>query len=385
MKRLSVLGSTGSIGVNTLGVAEQFKDRFQIVGLGAGANVDLLTKQIVQFRPRIVSVLTADLAAQLRKQMTDPPEIYHGIEGLIRVATIEDADVVVSALVGAVGMIPTLSAVKAGKDIALANKESLVMAGKIIMEEARRQGIQILPIDSEHSAIFQSMVGHQKRDVRRIILTASGGPFLNVPQERLQTVTLQEALKHPRWEMGKKITIDSATLMNKGLEIIEAHWLFDMPVEKIDVHIHPQSIIHSMVEYVDGSIVAQMGLVDMRMPIAYALTYPDRVHLGLPPLDLFRIGELTFYPPDRKRFPALDLAIQAITLGETMPAVLNGANEMAVYAYLEGNLRFTQIPEVVKAVMEKHRIGVAQTIEDILRADQWAREKAKEILRKLAS
>lgn len=381
MKKLSVLGSTGSIGVQTLKIVESFSDRFQILALGAGRNIDLLKKQITRFRPRIVSVLTEELAHMLSRQLHDPPEIVHGIEGLIRVATLEEIDMVVSALVGAIGLVPTLSAIKAGKTIALANKESLVMAGEIVTEEARTRGVDILPIDSEHCAIFQAMVGHQKKDVHRILLTASGGPFLHYPIHKLRDVTPGEALKHPRWEMGNKVTIDSATLMNKGLEIMEAHWLFDIPIERIDVQIHPQSIIHSMVEYVDGSILAQMGIPDMRIPISYALSYPDRLHLDLPSLDLFQVRELTFLPPDRIRFPALALAIRAITIGETMPAVLNAANEIAVHAYLSGGLRFTEIPKAVETAMEAHQIQKVQTIDDVLRADHWAREKTKDLIK----
>jgi 1-deoxy-D-xylulose-5-phosphate reductoisomerase len=381
MKKLSILGSTGSIGEQTLSIVENFSDRFQVVALGAGRNIDLLRKQITQFRPRIVSVLTEELARALSGQLYDPPEIVHGIEGLIQIATLEEVDMVVSALVGAIGLVPTLSAIKARKQIALANKESLVMGGKIVMEEARRERVDILPVDSEHCAIFQSMVGHPKKDVHRIILTASGGPFLHYPIEKLRDVLPAEALKHPRWKMGRKVTIDSATLMNKGLEIIEAHWLFDVPIDRIDVQIHPQSVIHSMVEYSDGSVLAQMGIPDMRIPISYALCYPDRLNLDLPRLDLFQIGELTFFPPDRTRFPALELATRAITMGETMPAVLNAANELAVHAYLQRGLRFTEIFNVVERAMDAHQIQKVQTVDDVLRADQWAREKVKEILK----
>ena len=274
MKKLSILGSTGSIGVQTLNIVQNFSDRFQVVALGAGRNINLLKEQIDRFRPQVVSVLTEELGHVLSNQLSHPPKIVHGVEGLIQVATLKEVDLVVSAVVGAIGLVPTLSAVKAGKNIAVANKESLVMGGEIVMEEAQRQGVDILPIDSEHCAIFQCMAGHRRKDVRRIILTASGGPFLHYPIDRLRDVPPEEALKHPRWDMGRKVTIDSATLMNKGLEIIEAHWLFDMPVDGIDVHVHPQSIIHSMVEYVDGSIVAQMGITDMRIPISYALSYP---------------------------------------------------------------------------------------------------------------
>ncbi len=382
MKRLTVLGSTGSIGVQTLNIVENFRDRFQIGALAAGKNIDLLKKQILHFRPSTVSVLTEELARKLAGQLPNPPEIVHGVEGLIHVATLEEAEMVISALVGAVGLVPTLSAIKAGKDIALANKESLVMGGKIVMEEAKRQGVAILPIDSEHSAIFQSMVGHQKGDIQRIILTASGGPFLHYPIDRLQDVTPEEALRHPRWEMGKKVTIDSATLMNKGLEIIEAHWLFDVPIERIDVQIHPQSVIHSMVEYTDGSIMAQLGITDMRIPISYALSYPERLKLELPTLDLCEIGELTFFRPDRSRFPTLELATRAITIGETMPAVLNAANELGVNAFLKGELRFTEIPRTIEATMKAHKIQPVRTIDDVLKADQWARGRAREILEK---
>jgi 1-deoxy-D-xylulose-5-phosphate reductoisomerase len=381
MKRLSILGSTGSIGIQTLSIVGKFSERFQVLALGAGRNIDLLKRQIVQFKPRIVSVLTEELGRVLSDQLHNPPEIVHGVEGLIRVATLEEVDMVVSALVGAIGLVPTLSAIKTGKNIAVSNKESLVMAGKIIMAEARKAGVDILPVDSEHCAIFQSMVGHEKRDVQRIILTASGGPFLNHPIERLHNVTPEEALRHPRWHMGKKVTIDSATLMNKGLEIIEAHWLFGLPVEKIDVQIHPQSIIHSMVEYVDGSVIAQMATPDMRIPISYALSYPERLDLGLPPLDLLHIGKLTFSAPDPTRFPALELATRAITIGETMPTVLNAANELAVHRYLTGELRFTEISKVVEGAMAAHQVQKVETLDDVLKADQVTRERVRMLLK----
>jgi len=381
MKRLAILGSTGSIGVNTLDIVGQFPEIFEVVSLSAGLNIQLLKKQILQFRPKLVSVLNRELSETLQRQLTDGSvKIVHGIEGLIQVATHAEVDQVVSAIVGAVGLIPTLSAIKTGKVIALANKESLVMAGKIMMKEAKQNGVQILPIDSEHSAIFQALLGHQKKDVRRLILTASGGPFLNLPLNKLHEVTVREALNHPHWEMGKKITIDSASLMNKGLEVIEAHWLFDMPVEKIVVQIHPQSVVHSMVEYVDGSIVAQMGIADMRIPISYALSFPHRLPLNLLPLDFSQIGGLTFSPPDPERFPCLQLAYRSIEIGETMPAILNAANEIAVNAFLEGSLKFTQVPLLLQRVMEEHEVKTVQTIEDILRADQWARERSKAIL-----
>ena len=381
MKRLAILGSTGSIGVNTLDIVRQFPERFKVISLSAGLNTQLLKQQIVQFRPKVVSVLNKELSEALQRELSNVPvEIVQGVEGLIQVATHPEVDQVVSAIVGAVGLIPTLSAIKTRKAIALANKESLVMAGKIVMDEAKRNNVQIFPVDSEHSAIFQALLGHQKEDVHRLILTASGGPFLNLPISRLQEVTVKEALNHPHWEMGKKITIDSASLMNKGLEVIEAHWLFNIPVEKIVVQIHPQSVVHSMVEYIDGSIVAQMGIADMRIPIAYALSFPQRLNLKLSPLDLSQTGGLTFFPPDPERFPCLKLAYRSIEIGETMPAILNAANEIGVNAFLEGSLKFTEVPLLLKRVMEEHEVKSVHTVEDILKADHWARERSKAIL-----
>ena len=381
MKRLAILGSTGSIGVNTLDIVRQFPERFEVVSLSAGLNTKLVKEQILEFRPKVVSVLNKELAKTLQKDLASKTaDIVHGVEGLIQVATHPEVDQVVSAIVGAVGLIPTLSAIKTGKVIALANKEPLVMAGKLMMEESRRTRAQILPVDSEHSAIFQALLGHQKEDVHRLILTASGGPFLNHPISKLPEVTVKEALNHPHWEMGRKITVDSASLMNKGLEVIEAHWLFNISVEKIVVQIHPQSIVHSMVEYIDGSIVAQMGIADMRIPISYALSYPQRLNLDLPHLDLSQSGALTFFHPNPERYPCLKLAYQSIKIGETMPAVLNAANEIAVNAFLEGAIKFTEIPVLIQKVMEAHDVKLVQTIEDILRADHWARERAKAIL-----
>ncbi len=381
MKRLSILGSTGSIGVNTLQIVSQFPEQFEVVSLSAGLNIQLLKHQILQFRPKVVSVLNKELSDTLRRDLPDVPvEIVHGVEGLIRVAIHPEVDQVVSAIVGAVGLIPTLSAIKTGKTIALANKEPLVMAGKIVMEAAKQNHAQILPVDSEHSAIFQSLLGHQKEDVHRLVLTASGGPFLNLSLAKLQEVSVKEALNHPNWEMGKKVTIDSASLMNKGLEVIEAHWLFDIPVEKISVLIHPQSVVHSMVEYVDGSIVAQMGITDMRIPISYALSFPQRLLLNLPRLDLSRNEALSFFQPDPERFPCLKLAYQSIEIGETLPAILNAANEVAVNAFLEGSLKFTEIPVLLQRVMQEHEVKPIHTIEDVLKADHWARERAKAIL-----
>jgi 1-deoxy-D-xylulose-5-phosphate reductoisomerase len=381
MKRLAILGSTGSIGVNTLDIIRQFPEQYEVISLSAGINIGLLKEQILQFQPKIVSVLNREVAGELLKDIDGTQvELVYGVEGLIRVATYPEVDQVVSAIVGAVGLIPTLSAIKTGKSIALANKEPLVMAGKIVMEEAKKNGVQILPVDSEHSAIFQSLLGHRKEHIHRLILTASGGPFFNLPLSKLHEVTVKDALNHPQWEMGKKITIDSASLMNKGLEVIEARWLFDIPVEKIIVRIHPQSIVHSMVEYMDGSIIGQMGIADMRIPIAYALSFPGRMDLRLPPLDLSQVGPLTFYRPDMEKFPCLRLAYQSIEIGETMPAILNAANEVAVNGFLEGSIKFTSIPLLIQRVMEEHEVKAVRTVEDILRADQWAREKAKLII-----
>jgi 1-deoxy-D-xylulose-5-phosphate reductoisomerase len=381
MKRLSILGSTGSIGVNTLHIVSQFPERFEVVGLSAGLNTKLLKQQVLRFRPKIVSVLNKELSESLRRELPRiPVEIVHGVEGLIQVATHPEVDQVVSAMVGAVGLIPTLSAIKTGKPIALANKETLVMAGKIVMEEARQHHVPILPVDSEHSAIFQALLGHRREDVHRLILTASGGPFLNLPASRLHEVTVKEALTHPRWEMGKKITIDSASLMNKGLEVIEAHWLFNIPMDKIVILIHPQSVVHSMVEYVDGSVVAQMGIPDMKIPISYALSFPERLPLNLPRLDLSRNEALNFAQPDPERFPCLKLAYQSIEIGETMPAILNAANEIAVNAFLEGSLKFTEIPLFLQRVMGEHEVRTVHTVEDILKADHWARERSKAML-----
>jgi 1-deoxy-D-xylulose-5-phosphate reductoisomerase len=381
MKRLAVLGSTGSIGVNTLDIAGRFENEFTVMALSAGTNIRLLKEQIERFEPKVVSVLNEALANTLRKEISpQKTEVLFGVEGLIQIASLHEIDLVVSALVGAAGLIPTISAIKAQKSIALANKESLVMAGKIIVQEARKNGVTILPVDSEHSAIFQALVGHSKDEVNRIFLTASGGPFLDLPYEKMKEVTSQEALHHPTWNMGRKVSIDSASLMNKGLEVIEARWLFDISTEKIVVQIHPQSVVHSMVEYIDGSIVAQMGITDMRIPISYALSYPKRLRLDLPPLDLNGMDGLTFFPPDVERFPCLRLAYRSMEMGETMPAVLNAANEVAVNSFLEGTIKFTDIPEVVEEIMENHQVKPLTTLDDALRADQWAREKTKELI-----
>ncbi len=381
MKKLAILGSTGSIGVNTLDIIERFRDRFAVVGLSAGNNVRLLREQVLKFAPRTVSVLNESLAHRLREELgPHPVEILHGDKGVIGVATLPEIDMVVSAIVGAAGLAPTVSAIRACKDVALANKETLVIAGRVVMELAKENGVTILPVDSEHSAIFQSLVGHKKKNVKRIILTASGGPFLNRPYEELKDATVQETLKHPVWQMGEKITVDSASLMNKGLEVIEARWLFDIPHEKIDVYIHPQGIVHSMVEYVDGSVIAQMGVPDMRGPISYALAYPEHLRTDFPSLNFLEIDRLTFDLPDEKRFPALRLAYKALEQGGTMPAVLNAANEVAVTSFLRKELSFIRIPDIIKQTMNCHKVEEIHTIDDVLKADQWARRKAKELV-----
>jgi 1-deoxy-D-xylulose-5-phosphate reductoisomerase len=382
LKRIAILGSTGSIGRSALQVIEQFPNRFQVVALAAGRNVDLLIEQIQRFRPKVAAVLDQELANDLASRLPADigVEVFAGSQGYQNIANCTDADMVLSSMVGAAGLIPTLSAIRAGKDVALANKETLVMAGALVMEEVRRYQIRLLPVDSEHNAIFQALEGHRREDLKRILLTASGGPFLNLPKEQLESVTPAQALNHPNWEMGAKITIDSATMMNKGLEVIEAKWLFDLAVEKIDVHIHPQSIVHSMVEYVDGSVIAQLGMPDMRVPIAYALAYPERLKLDLPTLDLFSVQTLTFQEPDLGRYPCLDLAFNACKAGGTMPAVLNASNEVAVQAFLDKRIPFLAIARLVDKVMQEHELAPAKELEAILAADTWARRRAEAII-----
>nr|HID58355.1 1-deoxy-D-xylulose-5-phosphate reductoisomerase [Desulfobacterales bacterium] len=380
MKRLSVLGATGSIGRNLLSVVDQFPDRFTVVALAAGKNVALLANQIKQFRPQIAVVLNEKLAIQLRELISSKnrTDILYGPEGYQAAATMETADLVINAMVGSSGLLPTLKAIESGKRIALANKESLVMAGELIMEAAKRRGVPIIPIDSEHSAIFQAICGHRKEDIERIYLTASGGPFLDTPLEEFDQITPELALCHPTWKMGNKVTIDSATLMNKGLEVIEAKWLFAIPIDKIKVCIHPQSIIHSMVEYRDGSIIAQLGIPDMKTPVAYALSYPERLPLNTGAPDFFNMGPLSFREPDVKKFPCLKLAFEACKIGDTMTAVLNAANEVAVDAFLSRRLTFKRIPETIEKTMEAHNVVSRPGISDILAADKWARRYAEE-------
>ena len=381
MKRLAILGSTGSIGVSTLEIVTEHPDCFEVVALTAGRNLALLEEQIALFRPRLVAVPDQLNAERLRERIgAGGPQVLYGTTGLISCAVETPADMVVSAIVGAAGLEPTLAAIQAGRDVALANKETLVIAGELVMSAAAESGCRLFPVDSEHSAIFQSLEGHRKDDVRRLILTASGGPFRNWSLEDLQEVTPQDALAHPNWTMGRKITIDSATMMNKGLEVIEAHWLFNVPVEKIDVHIHPESIVHSLVEYVDGALLAQLGIPDMKTPIAYALTYPERLPLELPALDLCRLGQLNFAAPNSQCFPCLGLAYDAIKRGGTTPAVLNAANELAVDAFLHEKVGFLDIPRIIGSVVEKHSSSTASSLEQILSADAWARQDAHDVI-----
>lgn len=384
MKRLAILGSTGSIGVSTLEIVSEHPERFQVVALTAGKNLALLEEQINRFRPDLVAVPDQENARRLKERLGDNgPRVLYGTEGLIACAVESPADMVVSAIVGAAGLEPTLAAIQSGRDVALANKETLVIAGELVMAAAAKSGCRIFPVDSEHSAIFQSLEGHRKVDVRRLILTASGGPFRNWSLDDLQEVTPQDALAHPNWTMGRKITIDSATMMNKGLEVIEAHWLFDIPVDNIAVHIHPESIVHSLVEYVDGALLAQLGIPDMKTPIAYAMTYPERLPLDLPALDLCRLGQLHFAAPDSQCFPCLGLAYDAIRSGGTTPAVLNAANELAVDAFLHERIGFLDIPRVIGTVVAKHKNSSASDLEQILAADNWARQAAQDVVNEI--
>ncbi len=376
MKNLSILGCTGSIGVNTLDVARRFPERFRVMALSCGANVSLVEAQAREFSPEIVAVRDRKAAVMLKKRLGGGVRVLHGVEGLVEAASLDGVDMVVSSIVGAAGLVPTMAAIESGKDIALANKETLVCAGSLVMDAVKRNGVKLLPVDSEHSAIFQSMKGHRKTDLARLTLTASGGPFREYPAERLKGVKPEDALKHPNWEMGKKITIDSATLMNKGLEVIEARWLFDVGPERISVLVHPQSIIHSMAEFIDGSVIAQLGVPDMRGPISYALGYPGRLKKNIPGLDLSKIGRLTFTEPDAEKFPCLSHAFDALDAGGTMTAVLNAANEVAVQAFLDEKIGFMDIPALIRKVMDGHKPWEPSSVEEVLSADKWARGAA---------
>lgn len=381
MKKITILGSTGSIGQSTLSVVEKFPALFEVVALAAGNNIDLLEKQVRRFKPRLVAVAGEDAAAELKRRCSDLKlNILAGIEGMIQVAAAEEATITVSSIVGTAGLVPTMAAIHAGKTIALANKEVLVTAGELVMAETRARNVALLPVDSEHSAVFQCLQAGVCKEVKRLIITASGGPFRTFSKQQLATVTLAQALNHPNWSMGKKITIDSATLMNKGLEVIEARWLFDMVPEKINVLVHPQSIIHSMVEYQDGAVMAQLGMPDMKGPIAYALSYPERLPEVSPPLDLAAVGSLTFEEPDLERFPCLAYAYESFKAGGTMPAVLSAANEVAVKHFLDGKIGYNDIACLIKATMDAHSPVSIKTVEDALKADLWARQHAEKIV-----
>ncbi len=377
-KRIAILGSTGSIGTTALELIARFPERFEVVALAAGRNVRLLKEQAERFRPRVVSVAEPADAAELARALgPQGPRVTAGKEGLLEVAAGAGADLVLSALVGAVGLEPTLAAIDAGIDVGLANKEVMVVAGQLVRERAAATGARILPVDSEHNAIFQALEGRDRRHVRRLVLTASGGPFRTRSGEQLAAVTREEALAHPTWAMGAKITVDSATMMNKGLEVIEARWLFDVPPSAIAVVVHPQSIVHSMVEMRDGSVVAVMAIPDMTIPIAHVLAYPDVLDLGyLPRLDLAEAGALTFERPDPVRFPCLELAYRALAAGGTMPAVANAANEVAVARFLEGEISFVQIPQIIAEAMAEHRPFRYRSVAELLEVDAWARERA---------
>ncbi len=382
MKRIVILGSTGSIGKMALDVISRHGDEFSVAGLVAGQNIELLEEQVKAFAPEIVAVAEEGPALKLKKRLNRKTRVYSGPEGIKAVATLKKADFVLSAMVGFSGLMPTIEAIRSGKTIGLANKETLVSAGGIVLAEARKHKVRILPVDSEHSAVFQCLEGHDRRFLKRLILTASGGPFKGKSRKELRHVTPEKALKHPNWSMGKKITIDSATLMNKGLEVIEAAHLFGLPPDRIDVVVHPQSIVHSFVEFRDGGLLAQMSIPDMRGPIAYALSYPRRLDDTVPALDLAEVETLTFCEPDFDNFPCLGLAYDALREGGTLPAVLNAANEAAVEAFLHRRIDFNSIPAIINKVMESHEPGKARDLAEVVEADRWAREKATDYIKK---
>lgn len=377
MKNIVILGSTGSIGKSSLDVISMFPERFRVTGLTAGNNISLLYEQINKFNPEIVAVADENAYRSLKDIIkgTNQPIILHGVDGICSVAQFQKADIVISAISGSAGLLPTVSAIRAKKTIALANKEALVTAGRIVMSEAEKYGAAILPVDSEHSAIFQCLNGAKRDSIRKLILTASGGPFVGKTSEELDRISFRDALKHPNWKMGRKITIDSATLMNKGLEVIEAHYLFNLPPEQIDVLVHPQSIVHSIVEFNDGSYIAQMSNPDMKGPIAYALSYPERLHNVMKPINWDKISTLSFSKPDNGTFPSLSLAYHALKTGGTMPAVMNASNEIAVKAFLNEIIGFNDIPVIIRKVMDAHTTQPAEKIDTILEVDEWARKK----------
>jgi 1-deoxy-D-xylulose-5-phosphate reductoisomerase len=376
VKNVVLLGSTGSIGTSTVKVAEDLPDRIRLLALAAGNNVELLLEQTRKHRPEAVSIADPARAQELRDSLGTAGEVFSGADGLLKLATLPEADIVLIAIVGTAGLQPALAAIRAGKDIAVASKEILVMAGEIVMSEARKHGVRVLAVDSEHSAIFQCLDGKPTSAVRKLWLTASGGPFRTAAREEFAGITVERALKHPSWVMGRKITIDSATLFNKGLEMIEARWLFDIEMARVGVLVHPQSVVHSMVEFVDGSLLAQLSTPDMCLPIQYALTYPDRAPSERVHTDFARLGSLTFEAPDVERFPSLDLARRAGEAGGTLPAVLNAANEVAVEAFVNRRINFPQITETVRRTMERHQVVAHPTLPQILAADAWARREA---------
>jgi 1-deoxy-D-xylulose-5-phosphate reductoisomerase len=385
IKGISILGSTGSIGCNTLRVVESFgEEMFRVVALGAGRNVLKLAEQVARYRPRLVSVETEECAEELRAHLhgrdVEAPRIVLGEAGLIEIATHEDADCVVSATVGAVGFVPTLRALEAGKRVALANKETLVMAGELMTRAAQKSGAELLPVDSEHNALHQCLKGQNLKEVRRLVLTASGGPFRTKDAAEMEKASVAEAMRHPTWSMGAKITIDSATLMNKGLEVIEAHWLFGFKADEIDILVHPESVVHSMIEMVDGSVIAQMGITDMRHAIQYALTYPARYPCDLPPLDLTRVEALHFEAPDMKRFPCVALAYRALREGGTLAAAMNAANEEAVQAFIDERIGLTDIPRIIEEVMNKHDTQPVENLDVVIETDRAARLQAATVI-----
>jgi 1-deoxy-D-xylulose-5-phosphate reductoisomerase len=383
-KPLVILGSTGSIGRQALDVVRTLPGELRVVGLVAYRDVDRLGEQMQEFRPEAAAMIDPDAARRLRERCNGTGcQIYGGIEGAEAVAVWESGQCVLSALVGAAGLRPTLAAIQAGKDIALANKETLVAAGEIVMKEVEERGVQLIPVDSEHSALFQCLHGEGKNNVKRLILTASGGPFVDWTKEQLEEATVEQALKHPNWRMGNKITVDSATLMNKGLEVMEAHYLFGVDPKQIDVVIHRQSIIHSLVEFADNSIKAQLGVPDMRLPIQYALLYPSRVAGNAPPCDLLQCQPLTFEPPDEERFPCLRLARQALTLGGAQPAAMNAANEVAVQAFLDRRIKFTDVPRTIAQTLEQFEPRPYSDVSEVLEADQAARRRAEQVVFKI--
>ena len=384
MKAITLLGSTGSIGTQTLDILKSHPEDFRLVGIAAGNNVELLAQQVRQFKPEIVAICNESKLADLKAAIADiepQPQILAGNEGVVEVARYGDAEAVITGIVGCAGLLPTLAAIEAGKDIALANKETLIAGGPVVLPLVEKHGVKLLPADSEHSAIFQCLQGVPERGLRRIILTASGGAFRDWPTEQLPQVTVADALKHPNWSMGRKITVDSATLMNKGLEVIEAHYLFGMGYDDIDIVIHPQSIIHSLIELQDTSVLAQLGWPDMRLPLLYAISWPERIYTDWEPLDLVKAGDLTFRAPDHAKYPCMEIAYAAGRAGGTMTAVLNAANEQAVALFLDEKISYLEIPQVIEQVCDRHRNDLKANpgLEDILTVDQWARAQVLEV------